>query len=573
MTLADTTNTIAQEKEENITKVVTEVVGETKTTVVEKETLAENVVDSTTSEEVKESEKTVEEKEAAPVEESVASVVETVVETITETVTEAVVESTTETRTETTLTETVVVETTVVTSEVVEKEANETAMEGETAEETAPEATKENFDEQLIAGRRFMATNAFDKATEALSRAASMGAELFGEGHEDTFEANFLYGKALLELGKVEDEVLTNALTDIPKATEGDEEVQDDLVENPENVPQEERAEIKHNVEVALGVVSEDTEVIEEEKTGEPTEKTEEAVEKMEGDDKVVEEEQKAEDIEMEAVEGETAEEPVSDETAAAEDQEESDSEDNDDPIKLSWELLETSRCTCVHKLSALESEENVNAEAVKTWKLNHADVLTSLGEHGIADSKYEQAQKDLSEAIAIQAIHLPATSRLLANTTHLLAKAFNMDGLFEKAATHFSDAKNILIAKAEELKKELETASEETKKDLESEIKELEELIPELDALIVDSRASAEQTEKIKESIKQEFETIAANAAKLEGEEAKDISSIVRRPTKRPASEEPAEEDIKKRKSGEGVEEAVVDEKAMETSEATANE
>ncbi|EFP01984.1 hypothetical protein CRE_22803 [Caenorhabditis remanei] len=277
---------------------------------------------------------------------------------------------------------------------------------------TIAPARKDKFEEQLIAGRCFMANNAFDKATEAFSRAASMGAELFGEGHEETFEVNFLYGKALLELGKVEDEVLTNALTDIPKATEGDEEVQDDLVENPENVPQEER---------------------------------------------------------------------VADETAAADDQEESDSEDNDDPIKLSsWELLETSRCTCVHKLNALESEENVNAEAVKTWELHHADVLTSLGEHVVSFKNYEKTRKFLN--IAIQAIHLPATSRLLVNTTRSLVKKFKKGG---PLATLFSKAKNILIAKGEELKKEFGTASEETKKDLESEIKELEELIPELEAFI----------------------------------------------------------------------------------------
>lgn len=82
-----------------------------------------------------------------------------------------------------------------------------------------------------------MRTDVFDKAVDVLSVAASIAAEVFGDAHEDTFEANFLYGKALLEVGKLEDRVLANALTDVPKMAEGEEEVQDGIVENPEDVP------------------------------------------------------------------------------------------------------------------------------------------------------------------------------------------------------------------------------------------------------------------------------------------------------------------------------------------------
>ncbi|ULT90948.1 hypothetical protein L3Y34_008916 [Caenorhabditis briggsae] len=413
----------------------------------------------------------------------------------------------------------------------------------EAAEELSPEEKQKKYTEQLIAGRRFMKTNVFDKATEALSLAAALGAEIFGEAHEETFDANFLYGKALLELSKIEDEVLTNALTDMPK--------------------EEEREEIKQQVEEALGVAAEKPETIEEEmmEATETEKKDEETVDETKEEVAAAADSTETEDDEMEAVEEEGAEEQDP-EAEQAEDGAEDD--DDEEPIKLAWELLETSRCICEKKLKSLEGEEN--ADAVKVWKLNQADVLTSLGEHGIVDSKYEQAQKDLAEAVAIQSALLPATSRILANTTHLLAKSFSLDSIFEKAATHFCESKNILIAKVEELKKQLETVAENEKSDIEVEIEELEAVIPELDAFVIDARASAEQTEKLKETVKKDLEEVAANISKLSGEETKDITNMVRRPTKRPASEEPAEVS-KKRKSEEGAA-TVPDEKAMETTE-----
>ncbi|CAB02850.1 Tetratricopeptide SHNi-TPR domain-containing protein [Caenorhabditis elegans] len=450
-------------------------------------------------------------------------------------------------------------------------------------EEISPEQKRKSLSENIIAGRRFMRTDVFDKAVDVLSVAASIAAEVFGDAHEDTFEANFLYGKALLEVGKLEDRVLANALTDVPKMAEGEEEVQDGIVENPEDVPQDERAEIKQKVEEALGVASEEPETVADEavKT-EQKEAEEDSVEKdVENSDEQNQEEEEVveneatvdptEDVEMEGVEEVNDEKEVG-QTAEVDGEAEEDDEAEDDEadsMKLAWELLETSRCIADKKAASLAAESTVDGEAIKMWKLNLADVLTSLGEHGIADSKYEQAQKDLTEAISIQTVHLPATSRVIANTTHLLAKAFSSDSLFEQAAAHFNDTKNILIAKSEELKKQLETVSDDAKSDIQSEIKELDGIIPELDAFIVDARASAEQTEKLKSDAKKELEGAAAMLAKVaDVTEATDISSMVRRPTKRPASEE-APEETKKRKSGDGVDVAVVtEEQVVESTE-----
>uniref|UniRef100_A0A1I7UIV2 SHNi-TPR domain-containing protein n=1 Tax=Caenorhabditis tropicalis TaxID=1561998 RepID=A0A1I7UIV2_9PELO len=502
-----------------------------------------------------------------------SSEVVTVVAKVASTSTETVVATSTETVVATS-TETVVAISTQEAVEVsgeVNEDGKEDPMEEEVSEEISPEETKKKIADHLIAGRRHMKTNAFNEAAEALSVAATLAAELFGEGHEDTFEPNFLYGKALLELAKMEDGVLTNALTDIPKASEDDEEVQDDVVENPDNVPQEERAEIKQKVEEALGVESGEA-------TKESVESafTEEIVEEKEVEEgkQLPEEEATAEtteDVDMEAAEEQTAEDGPAD-TTADDQAEESDAEDDGDSMKLAWELLETSRCICEKKLKSLEA--STDEATVTSWKINHAEVLTSLGEHGVADSKYEQARKDLMEAVAIQSVHLPPTSRILANTKHLLAKAFSLDSLFQEASTHFSESKDILLAKVDELKKQVASASDEEKEELQSEIKELEEVIPDLEALVADARASAEQIEKMKAAAKKELESVAAEIAKMEGEEVKDITDLVRRPTKRAASEGPVEE-AKKRKSEDGVA-AKAEEKSqepVETSTASADD
>lgn len=229
--------------------------------------------------------------------------------------------------------------------------------------------------------------------------------------------------------------------------------------------------------------------------------------------------------------------------------------------------FFKTARCICDKKIKSLESEEKSDAETLKVWILKKADVLTSLGEHGIADSKHEQAQTDLLEALELQSAHLNANSRLLANTNHLLGKAFSGESLFEKAATHFFNAKNILIAKTVELKKQLESAGEEIKKEIESEIKEITEIIPDLESLITDALASEETTKKIKDKVKKELESAVEVLKKLPNEETNDITSMVRRPTKRPATEaEPAEE-AKKRKS-EDASPVVPSETAMEVTE-----
>uniref|UniRef100_A0A1I7UQT3 Tubulin-specific chaperone A n=1 Tax=Caenorhabditis tropicalis TaxID=1561998 RepID=A0A1I7UQT3_9PELO len=65
------------------------------------------------------------------------------------------------------------------------------------------------------------------------------------------------------------------------------------------------------------------------------------------------------------------------------------------------------------------------------------------------------------------------------------------LDSLFQEASTHLSESKDILLAKVDELKKKVTSASDEEKEEIQSEIEELEEVISDLEALVADASAN----------------------------------------------------------------------------------
>ncbi|CAB3404068.1 unnamed protein product [Caenorhabditis bovis] len=463
------------------------------------------------------------------------------------------------------------------TTETVQKVAVEKALDTESVDASSPIATEEtpavpemtreekekNFKDHMTCGRRFLKTNEYNKAVDALSAATEIAVDIYGEFAEETFDPHFLYGQALFEVAKIEDQVFSNAMTNLPVPNEEDAQANNSIDEeqygNPETLTEEEREEIKHQVEEALmeeDKIEEDKVAEEQKKNEEPAaeEITEKVAETEEANKEATTESKEASgDEKEEAEEANEKDEGTDGETAMeTEEAEAEEDEEEASAMQTAWEILECARKICDNQLEKL-TEESV--EEAKKWHLRKADVLIVLGEIQTADGKHEDAQKELQNALDVQLKHLPESSRVIAQTYHLLAKAFRQDDKFEEAAANYEKAKNVLIAKQEELKKQVESAVEDAKKEIEEELSEIAEILPEMDAFIDDSKASAEQANKIRETLKKELTGAVQLLTNLSvenkeeiAESASDISNLVRRPTKRPASSEPTEDDAAKK-------------------------
>ncbi|PIC45961.1 hypothetical protein B9Z55_005807 [Caenorhabditis nigoni] len=244
-------------------------------------------------------------------------------------------------------------------------------------------------------------------------------------------------------------------------------------------------------------------------------------------------------------------------EDSEKEDGEESGDEEDDDTMKLAWEVLENARCIAMAKIEVLKAERS-GVSVIEEWQLKLADVLVVLGDHSVSDGKYDQALEDLEQALEIQKNVLPSNSRKIAQTYILMADACTSGMKYDEAINYFEKTKETLKSRSEHLETELkEVGDQEKKLDMQDELKDLEEMIPLIDDKIADSKSSAEQMEKTKEAIKAQFDGFAALMSQLpqssEQKEANDISNLVRRPAKRPVeAAETTPEEKKKTKAEE---------------------
>uniref|UniRef100_A0A183DCR5 SHNi-TPR domain-containing protein n=1 Tax=Gongylonema pulchrum TaxID=637853 RepID=A0A183DCR5_9BILA len=90
-----------------------------------------------------------------------------------------------------------------------------------------------NFQVLLLEGKKAFIANRLKEAEAKFSEAAGISVEMYGDFAVETFEPHFLYGKTLLELAKIEDNVFSSALQGVPLKTQGDKQL-DDSISDPE---------------------------------------------------------------------------------------------------------------------------------------------------------------------------------------------------------------------------------------------------------------------------------------------------------------------------------------------------
>ncbi|CAG4990627.1 unnamed protein product [Colias eurytheme] len=377
--------------------------------------------------------------------------------------------------------------------------------------------------ELLAVGRRHLAVRDYGAAVESLAKACEELAKEHGDTADQCAEAYLWYGKALLGLSREENGVLGDGMPGTNNAEDDDDE-NDEQEENGDDDAMEGQSEAN----------------------GDVTQKEKE-VEQGEAESTTKDE------AEAEAPEPESSTQDEQPGTSNGEANDESmvnlDNEDDVDNLQLAWEMLDLAR-------SILERRAQSKAEAARTLL---ADVHLALGEVALESETYDKAVVDMLSCLEIQKELYRSDDRRIAETHYQIGLANSLASNFEDAITHFKNAANILETRIKSLESPTATDDATVKKysadplySVEGEIKELKELLPEIQEKIQDMMDyKAETIKRVRETLcPSNGEKSQSNGASSSSESkpkpaASDISHLIKRKRKPSETEEPAPKKI----------------------------
>jgi len=328
--------------------------------------------------------------------------------------------------------------------------------------DTAP-AVATSSDEQkacgythLSSGKRHLLVGDVPEAVSTLAQASELLAKQFGETNIECAEAYFYYGKALLEMSRLESGVLGNALEGVP---EGGDLADDSQVESPEKMTDEEKKVVAGKVKEALDFNYQTCEVERERAEAAEMEEGEDE-ESQEGDEPMEDEEAPATAAPME----EAA--PSSSDAATN-----NEKEDEEEPSNLqhAWEMLELA------KVLYTKETETATDDKKAEFAKKICDVFLHLGEISLENENFQQAVEDLTSCLTKRKEILPADSRSIAETHYQLGIALVYSEKFDDAESSMNNAVDVLSSRLVNLRKM------ESSEFLEKEIVDLQDLVKEI--------------------------------------------------------------------------------------------
>jgi len=407
-----------------------------------------------------------------------------------------------------------------------------------------PAEVQEEATTCLVTGKRHLLVSDIPAAVTILAKACELLSTQFGETAKECAESYFYYGKALLELSRIESGVLGNALDGVP---EEDDEANNSKIEDPEKMTEEEKNEVEEKVTEALeenleslqkkeetkgdekevpkeGAEKDDGKVEKEEKM-DVKEKTEvEGKGEKEAESKAVEESSEklsstetkesvaTETKDSEATESKESEVTESKETEVSESKEseateeesmdegEDDSEttedgkpetekkegDDEEPsnLQLAWEMLELAKVVYTKQIETVEGDKTQLEERL-------CSSILALGEVSLENENYSQAVEDIKLCLEKQK-NLPKDSRLVAESHYQLGVAQGFNAQYDEAVESLNSAITIIKEKIKNLNETHKTPSDDIKK----EISELEALVPEIEEKIADTKDMKKEAE-----------------------------------------------------------------------------
>jgi len=356
----------------------------------------------------------------------------------------------------------------------------------------------------LATGKRHLLVSDVPAAVTSLAQSCELLSTQFGETAKECAESYYYYGKALLELSRLESGVLGNALDGVPE--EGD-EANTSQVEDPAKMTDDEKKEVEEKVGEALEEnfqeslqKKEEKEKSEESKEGEA--KSEESkvgdagtsegsknkeVETTEDEGMEEGDDSEAEESNGEDMDAEKSTTEGADNTEG--DSEKKDEEEEPSNLQLAWEMLELAKM--VYTKQAEESAVDTKAEIEE--KL--CSTMLALGEVSLENENYKQAVEDIRMCLKKQEI-LPKDSRVVAETHYQLGVALGFNSEFEEAVESLNSAIKIIKERINKIKKGIKSPKKSPTKDEKKEVTELEALIPEIEEKITDTQDMKKEAE-----------------------------------------------------------------------------
>jgi len=349
---------------------------------------------------------------------------------------------------------------------------------------------------KLAEGKRHLLVGDVSDAASTLALASELLAKQFGETHLECADAYFYYGKSLLDLARIENGVLGNALEGVP---EGGDIADDSQVEDPEKMSEEERSAVEDKVKEALDYNYQTCEV--------EKEMAEAAAEGMDGDESSDDDDA----MEQEPV---PVVKDVAMEESTTEDQSEDAAEGEPGNLQQAWEMFELAKMIYTREVSNCPAEKKVDISK------KICDSLLHLGEISMENENYDQALEDLGECLKMREASLPADSRSIAETHYQLGLAQAHSEKFSEGEASFARASEVLKIRLANLQKM------ESSDFLSKEIADLTDLIKEVNEKATDF-------EDLKTQVAKKLKVISPSG----GAEDKPVASIpIKRKEEKPA-------------------------------------
>lgn len=374
----------------------------------------------------------------------------------------------------------------------------------------------------LVQGKRFMALEDYQSATDLLEQSCQLFDAYYGVAKRECADAYLEYGLALVALANLEAGSGTDKIMKKAGIEEDEEEEEEEEEQGSDEEEEDEEQE---------GVGGDGEEAKQNGENDKNKEKVENGKVEENGKEKVDNKEASNEEVPME----QQQEEPTPGTSNGRTELNNVDGDKNSDDdveneeattIEVAWEVL----CLAKRLFMTDESLEG---------RLKLAETLQKIGEISIEWDNNDNAVSILEECLKIRSAILQPDDRLIALTYYNLGLAHSFKSDTQSANENFQNAINVIEKRIDSLSNQLEKAKQTqdtvATSTYQKEINELKELLPDMTMRLDDSKEDSIKCTEVLKRTREEMQLEDEEAKKVCLDTSKpvdDISHLVKRKT-----------------------------------------